>query len=152
MKYISSYHALFQAEGSCASCRHCPFINQTRFTDEKTWVCGEHKQCPVNGGQIMINNAYPQTLQKILDVQPCKMNGETPLDQHLFDMLKDDPDNDMKICSLPDTFAGHCWFVNRYTTELCSLISYHTQCLSTKKEKIQWIKHVLQQTENCSHT
>ena len=151
-KYVRSYHALFQAEGSCASCRECPLINQTRFTDKKSWVCGEYKQCPVNGGQIMINNAYPQTLQKFLDVQPCKMNGETPLDQHLFDMLKDDPNNDMKICSLPDTFAGHCWLLNRNPTELCSLISYHTQCLSTKKEKIYWIKHVLQQTENCSHT
>lgn len=151
LQYPSSYHALFQAEGSCASCHHCPFINKTRFTDENSWVCGEYKQCPVNGGQIMINNAYPETIRKVLDVQPCKMNEETPLDQHLFDMLQDDPENHMKICSLPDMFAGHCWLLNRNPIELCGLISYHTQCLSTKKEKLFWIKHVLQQTENCSH-
>lgn len=149
---LKTYHALFQAEGACASCRHCPMMDLTRFADKKTWVCGEYTHCPINGGQVLINNEYPETIRKILDVQPCKMNEETTLDQHLFDMVRDDPNNDMKICSLPDMFAGHCWLLNRNPTELCGLMSYHTQCLPTKKDKIHWIKHVLQQTENCSRT
>lgn len=150
LKDTSSYHAFFQAEGSCASCQSCPLVNGSRFTDIDSWVCGEYKHCPVNGGQILVNNAYPQTVKSILNVQPCKMNVETPLDQHLFDMLKDDSESNIKTCSLPGTFAGHCWLTDRRPEELCRLTSYHTQCVSTRKEKLHWIQYVLKQTENCS--
>jgi len=140
------YDMLFQAEGGCKSCSTCPGMSQaTSFEDTATAVCSERPtQCPMNGGQILVKH-QSKIVRRVLKTQPCwRPNQETELalDQYNVDTIREV--SGWKTCSLPATYAGHCWFnPTNQGGGWCSLTSYHMQCLMTEKDKQSQMRSVL---------
>lgn len=141
------YDALFQAEGACESCSHCPMSNDAIFRDVDSWVCGEYpSQCPANGGQILLNNRNPALVSRMMRVRPCKINHATALDQHILDNIRDN--QNLRVCALPWTMGGHCWISKRFE-DWCQLRTYHLQCLPTRFEKERQLYLVKNATRSC---
>ena len=99
------------------------------------------RESPLNTGQLYVRS--PALVDAILRTMPPTADADPRLEQVVVfqDVLAA---GRFRASSLPASFAGHCWFKpDRSPTAWCGVVTYHTHCLHSLRDKEEWMGYAL---------